>query len=527
MRSPTQTRLFNTPPVQIQSPHISGRRPNAAPDCPPLLLRPSLILVGRLGRGLLTGLMLVGLVGLTPACSKTSHGEEIPSVDPQVTGGVRTRELPKVRVASVIRREMVRDLETMTKLESENEIEIFPLSGGVVTAVNVEEGDSVKADQVLAQLDERDEVLMVDEADVAWKESQNTLLLRELAAQETEERIQGALLAAEQAERSYQRSLSLFEGENSVASGLSRQALEDSLLARDRALNEHKLAVLAKDKAELDAELAETTVKRAFVGLERARLTLSHRQVRAPFAGVIARRDLRVGANAGTATAAFVLSDVNALQAVFARPQEERSLFQNGLDATNDDGSLQLPISATAEAIPGVEFTGRVLRISPTIDSDSGQFRVTARLDDPDRPGAARLLPGMLVRMKITTDRHPDVLVVPKRALRREGDRRFVLVVDPAAAGEGQQAGLLREVDVREGFDSDEFTEVQALDSMGLNVDDLVVVIGGRDLAGGDSVTLDSPGSEDDSAAPVEPGESGPQDAAPTDESSSDDNSGE
>ena len=441
--------------------------------------------------------MLIGLflVGLAPSCSKASHGEETSTGDPQVTGGVRTRELPKVRVAAVIRREMVRNLETMTKLESEFEIEIFPLSSGVVTALHVEEGDTVEAKQVLAELDDRDEVLMVNEADVSWQEAQNTLRVQQLAELETEERIQGALLASEQAERNYQRNLSLFEGENSVASGLSQQALEDSRLERDKALNEHQLAVLAKDKAELDAKLAGTAVKRALVGLERARLTLSYRQVRAPFAGVIARRDLRVGANAGTAAAAFVLSDVNALLAVFARPQEERSMFQNGLDATNGGAGHQLLINATAEALPGVEFTGRVLRISPTIEKDSGQFRVTARLEDPSRPGGARLLPGMLVRMSITTDRHPDVLVVPKRALRREGDRRYVLVVDRGQAQDEDEKGTLRQVDVREGFDDEEFTEVLPLDPEQLKVDDLVVVIGGRDLTSGDGVTLDRPGS--------------------------------
>ena len=46
-----------------------------------------------------------------------------------------------------------------------------------------------------------------------------------------------------------------------------------------------------------------------------------------------------------------------------------------------------------------------------------------------------RLLPGMLVRMSIVTDRHADALILPKRAIQREGERLFVLAVDAVQAG--------------------------------------------------------------------------------------------
>ena len=461
----------------------------------------------RLG-GFARALLLFGLTAATlPACQRKNGSGDQAQAETQVSGGVRARELPKVRVAPVVRREMLQVLETMCKLESEREIQLFPRMAGVVTGVFAEEGDAVEKGQILAELDDRDALLARDDARVAWEEAQNTKAVRELAAQEAKARIESATLAADQAERDYQRNLALFKGESEVASALSEQALEASRLERDRANNELKLALLAFDKAQLDAKLAATAVARAKVALDRAELALSHLKLTAPFSGVVARRDVRIGDSASTAAVAFVLSDIDALRAVFSRPQEELGLFQSGLDGSDADSPSKLPIRATCEALPGVEFKGHVHRVSPTIDRDSGQFRVTASLEENEVDGN-KLLPGMLVRMHIITDRHPEVLVVPKRALRREGERRFLLVVEPEgdiSSGDSPR-GVLRRVAVREGFDDDDNIEVQPIDGDELSAGATVVVIGSRDLAQGDTVALDE---ELDNTSPSPPLASG------------------
>jgi hypothetical protein len=120
---------------------------------------------------------------------------------------------------------------------------------------------------------------------------------------------------------------------------------------------------------------------------------------------------------------------------------------------------------------------------------------VTARLE-PRAEGepTAVLLPGMLVRLSIVTERHPDALVVPKRALRREGDRNLLFVV---------RDGLAREISVSEGFSDDEDVEVMPLEAGALKSGEPVVVVGNRDLEDGVQVSVQT---EDPDAAsdPVE-----------------------
>lgn len=411
--------------------------------------------------------------------------------------GARQREIPTVRVAPVERREMLQVLETTSVLESEREIQVFPRMSGVVVEVLAEEGERVLAGQVLARLDDADVVLGVRDAEVALSERENDAQIAELAIEEAKGLLESIRLATAQRERDYNRNVQLFE--ESETKPLSRQEIEASRLELDRARGDEVQAEVTWRRRQAEQAAAQTAVARARVTLERARLLLDHTRVLAPFEGVVAERTVRLGDTVGSQQPSFVLTDPLAIRAIFFRPQEELGLFTR----SDADGLERLGFRATTEAFPGREFSGDIERISPTIDEESGQFRVTARLHAPEDGGPA-LLPGMLVRMRIVTDRHPEALVVPKRALRREGDRRFVLVALPAGAGAevGSQAEtregaageyLVGEVDVREGFADEESVEVLP-GAHELGVGTLVIVVGGRDLAPGDPVGVDALG---------------------------------
>jgi RND family efflux transporter MFP subunit len=388
-----------------------------------------------------------------------------------------------VRVAPVVVREMARVLETTSKLESEREIQVVPRLSGVAQTLSAEEGDAVEQGAVLATLDDAEQALAVKDAEVALEEAENDLDRLRLAQREADARLQRAQIAFEQAARDYARNLKLFEGER-VASAVSQSALEASKLAHDTADADRVDAELGRERSRLELEAGETAVERARINLERARITLTHTRITAPFTGVVAQRNVKVGDMVGPSTMAFVLTDMALLRCVFSRPQEELGLFAR-VGTANGEGKLLL--SATADAFPGRTFDGWVERVSPTIDAQSGQFRVTGRLECVQDAGLVRLLPGMLVRLRIVTDRHPQALVVPKRALEREGDRRYLLAVERGTDG-GES---VRRVEVLEGFAEDEWIEVLPEADARLEAGSRVVVVGGRDLADGDSVRVD------------------------------------
>jgi len=270
--------------------------------------------------------------------------------------------------------------------------------------------------------------------------------------------------------------------------------LDQLRLARDTAKSEHETAKLGAERALSETHASKTAQEKLDLALKRAELELSYTDIVAPFAGVIAQRTVKTGDQVGPAMQAFVLTDAQNLRAVFYRPQRELALFQPA--GNLQDGLAAIEIRGSAEALPGVQFRGRIQLVSPSIDAQSGNFRVTVRLEPATEKDAAhRLLPGMLVKLSIVTDRHPGALVVPKRALRREGESNLVFVV---------RDGHARRVEVEEGYGGDDDVEILPRNGVALAAGEPVVVVGNRELEDGAEVELEGPPAEKPAEKPVE-----------------------
>ena len=389
--------------------------------------------------------------------------------DAGLASGPKVREAARVRTALVEQREMVRTVETTTTVESEREIKLYPRTSGVVTAIHAEEGDSVAKDAVLLELDSAAAQNAVQDARVRLAETDDAIKKAEFAVVEAEARVAKLKLEHEQKMREYER--------NEKTGLVSAQQLDTLKVQRDAAGSEVESARLAIQRAKVEIAAARTTREKAQLSVERSELDLSWTKLTAPFAGVIAARTVRVGDTTGPTTAAFTLTDASALSCVLYRPQRELALY-----AAKDT----LEIHARAEALPQARFKGSIKRVSPSIDPQSGSFRVVVALEpraegDSDAPAnsaANRLLPGMLVRVEVVVERHPQALVVPKRALRREGEETLVYIME---------SGKARRVKVREGFADDEHVEVLP-QGHEVPAGTRVIVVGNRELEDGADV---------------------------------------
>ncbi|MBM3988130.1 MAG: efflux RND transporter periplasmic adaptor subunit [Planctomycetes bacterium] len=404
------------------------------------------------------------------------------SAEAEELSGAKAREAVRVVTEPLVQREVVRKLETATRVESESLVQVFPRASGVVTALSVEEGDVIAAGAVLAQLDDRDARLRLDDARAQQVDAEANRPKLALAVREAQARLDAAQRSAEQARRDHERNLALSAGGGDRPALISSKDLEASELAQDRSLADVGQNALALERARVEEQNGETALARTRVAVERAELELSYTRIVAPVAGVIAERSIKVGDTLSPSTLCFALTDPERLRAVFFRPQRELEMFRAALKgATVPAGAVaELAVRASAEAMPGKEFRGTIERVAPTIDAASGNFRVTARMQPAAlSDAAARLLPGMLVRLEIVTDRHANALVAPKRAVRREGDRSTIFVV------EGNRA---RAVEIEEGFSDENGVEVIARAGATLTAGMRVVVVGNRDLEDGAEV---------------------------------------
>lgn len=427
--------------------------------------------------------LVASLLPLSSACS----GSDPAAATKKEDQGLKKREPTRVRVAKVEKRAMNRVLSTTTTVESEKEVKLVPRASGMVVQVLVEEGSIVAEGAVLATLDARDKEAQIAEAAVSVREAEDAIQKAAIAEREAAARVEGSRLAMEQATKDYER--------NEKANLISQAALDGLRLARDTKTSEHESARLALERSVVDSKAAATALEKAKLAKAARELEFSYTRITAPFSGVIAERSVKVGDSVGGAAPVFVLTDIQNLRAVLHRPQREFDLFLTGMSKRSDGATDALEIRAAAEALPGAVFHGELLRVSPSIEANSGSFRVTVRLDStavgaPEK----RLLPGMLVRVEIVTDRHLDALAVPKRALRREGDASLLFVA---------REGRARRVEVEEGYSDDQLVEVFPRDGV-LAADELVIVVGNRELEDGGEIELEDP------AKPAAPASSAP-----------------
>lgn len=236
--------------------------------------------------------------------------------------------------------------------------------GGIALEVLAEEGDQVEAGQVLARL-ERDRY--------------------EFQAQQTEARL---------------------------------RKLENEL---ERASELHDRDLISTD--EYERIRFDTEAQRAANGL--ARLDLAHTEIRAPIAGVIAERMVKVGNLVTQNQPLFMINDFDPLWAVLHVPERELNLLDAGQQAT-----LQV------DAYPGRQFAGEVLRISPVVDAETGTFKVTVTFSDD----SGRLRPGLFGRVRVVHDNRLNVPLVPHSALLNEDGEVAVFVAKKHADKTGFSA---------------------------------------------------------------------------------------
>ncbi|WP_354694112.1 efflux RND transporter periplasmic adaptor subunit [Elongatibacter sediminis] len=188
---------------------------------------------------------------------------------------------------------------------------------------------------------------------------------------------------------------------------------------------------------------AEYEAQKAQVAL--ARLDLRYTEIRAPLSGYVAERMIREGNLVQLHQPVYRITSYDPLLAVLHVPERELSVLHTGLDVT-----------VRLDALPGTLFTGTVTRISPVIDPDTGTFRVTAEVDDPN--GIVK--PGLFGRVDILYDLREDVPVIPRTAVITEDERNHVFVIgeDNSVSRRAVMLGYERNgvIEVTEGVDAGE-----------------------------------------------------------------------
>jgi RND family efflux transporter MFP subunit len=359
--------------------------------------------------------------------------------------GAMVRPPMTVEVSPAKRAEMTEQVMIVGSLIGAATVDVAPKIGGRLQAVDVRIGDKVARGQKIAQIEDREILEQVKQAQAAYGVSQATIRQRE------------ADLSF--AKTNLDRSRNLFGRQL-----ISQQTLDD-------AESRYQAAV-----AQLD--LARAQFDQSGARLDELKINLANTVIASPVDGFVGKRNLDAGAWASTNIPVASVVDIHLVRLIVNLVEKDLRRVSAGMPANVD-----------VDAYPGESFAGRVARVAPVLDPATR----TAQMEVEVPNDHFRLKPGMYARVRITVDSRANALVIPRNALVDiDGKRGVFLFADSKAAFRSVETGL-------QGADQIEIVS-------GLADGDRVVTTGAAALRDGDRILLPGQASGPGSRGPGGPG---------------------
>jgi RND family efflux transporter MFP subunit len=228
--------------------------------------------------------------------------------------------------------------------------------------------------------------------------------------------------------------IALAQAQASLAQAKSTLAFAESDLARAQGLTVG--AVITQqtfDQRTQAKRTAEASVAAQQAAERQAALDLEFTELRAPVAGRIGDRRVSIGnlVTGGTSGNTSLLATIESIDPIrFEFTLDEASYLRYGEFADDGAGAtnrgLTVPVTLKLIGEPAFSHEGRIDFVDNAIDRSSSTIRARAVFANP----RGRFTPGMFARVRIAAAPPKNELLVPEAAIGAEQVRKFVLVVD-------------------------------------------------------------------------------------------------
>jgi multidrug efflux system membrane fusion protein len=281
-----------------------------------------------------------------------------------------------VGVAAVVRADIPIYVEALGTVTPGATVTVVPQVSGVLTKVPFQEGQMVKAGQLLATIEPRPFELAV------------------MSAQGTLQRDEASLEAAEVTLKRYQTLLQ-----------------QDSIARQD------------VDTQVATVKQLQGTVLGDQAALGTAKLNLQWTRITAPVSGRVGLRAVDIGnlVSSGTSAGIATITELAPIDVEFAIPQDRIPQVQARIAA-----GATLAVSALDRTRITLLDTGAFLSLNNQSDTQTGTVRAKARFANARNA----LFPSQFVNVRILLDTLKDAVVVPVTALRHGPNGDFVYLLD-------------------------------------------------------------------------------------------------
>jgi RND family efflux transporter MFP subunit len=311
------------------------------------------------------------------------------SVSKKIKTSETKRERPSVAVeVAPITKATIREIRQFSgTLTPQSQFILAPKISGRLEKLTVDIGDKVQKGQLIARLDSREYYQDVAQAKADLDVAQANVLECKSSIEITKRELERAKILREK-----------------------KIASESEL---DKAESAYKVA-------EAKYKVAVAQVKQKEESLKNAQIKLSYTEVRAVWDGgsnvrLVGERYVNEGDMLSANASIISLIDNDSLTGVLYITEESYSSIHIGQ-----------PVVITTDAHPGKEFSGKISRISPTLQESTRSVRIEADVANPKH----LLKPGVFVKTEIELARHTGATVVPFASILTRDEKQGVFLVD-------------------------------------------------------------------------------------------------
>lgn len=240
----------------------------------------------------------------------------------------------------------------------------------------------------------------------------------------------------------------------------------------DQMVAQYELAKLNFEKQQqlydenATTEIAYLTAKwqleAASKGLEVVKTHISKGFIRSPINGVVEDKFMNNGEMSAPGIPILSIVDVSRVKISAGIPEKYVEQIKNGQD-----------VKITVEVLPGVDFTGKISYISPSLAQGSRTFEIEIVINNKDR----LLKPEMSANVELARKEDENAIAIPQDYIIDYGDEKYVFVYDN---------GIAKKTDLTLGGRNENLVLVKS----GLNAGDKLIIEGFQTLNDGEKVKV-------------------------------------
>jgi RND family efflux transporter MFP subunit len=317
----------------------------------------------------------------------------------------------EVTTAAAITRNLERSVEVVGSLAADEEVVVAAQVAGELAQLNVDFGSYVTQGGVIAVIDQRDARLKVEQAEAALKQTMARLGMKEGEKFDPQQAadVKVAKASLDWAKLELDRQTKLIENGD-----ISRSSYDQAVINHSSAQARYQAALDA-----VNQQLALVDQQRSALAL--AKKTITDTVVRAPISGAVKEKSVSRGTYLPVNGKIVTLVKINPLRLRADIPAYAAASVRRGQT-----------MNLSVESFPGRTFTGRVVRIGPSLNEETRALTVEAEVSNPGH----QLRPGMFAKAQLITAKDAPALMVPQRAVVNAAGLTKLFVIENGSAVE-------------------------------------------------------------------------------------------